>query len=257
METTAAVHPLLSASRSSDFASAIAEWVVDDVYVDGNRVVCACDNVPTSEACTIRNTITGMLLTVGCAWAIEHIRSAATARAIIDAINAVKASRTATLPEPAMQWALEKCWLTRWEYNFYVDADRPRTCTEKEHDVWQRINRKAIAFVCSTPTSRPSLPGELNTCASTTHGQKVEASVVSGPQFDTAAMLGPAREAGVISEWERTFLLDILEKSSLTDKQREIQAKIERKMQLALELTVAMRADAISQWDYTFIMGNI
>lgn len=133
---------IVARSVSKIWDCAKLEWMLHEVYEADEPETCLCGHHPIIELCVLRNKVNQGLATVGNCCVKKFI--GLPSDLIFQAVKRVRADGARSLNAEALAHALEKSWINKWEYDFYLSLIRKRNLSDKQAAKKQQINQKFL-----------------------------------------------------------------------------------------------------------------
>lgn len=133
---------LLLLSEAAKWPLAKMEWTISNIYEADPGITCLCGQGPISNACILLNHKNGKQATVGCCCTKKFV--GLPADKIFSSIKRIKEKKSNSLNGEAIRFALNKNWISQWEYDFSMNNIGNRKISEKQLSTREGINKKII-----------------------------------------------------------------------------------------------------------------
>lgn len=133
---------IVARSVATVWDAAKLEWGLHEVYEADEPETCLCGHYPIIELCVLRNRANQRYATVGNCCVKKFI--GLPSDLIFQAVKRVRSDGARSLNGEALSHALEKHWINRWEFDFYLKVMRKRNLTPKQAAKKQQINEKFL-----------------------------------------------------------------------------------------------------------------
>ena len=132
---------IIALSCAQDWNSAKTEWKLLEVYEADPPESCLCGHHPIREICVLENILNHNTANVGnvCVKKFLGLPS----DTIFQSIKRVRKSPDKSLGEKAIEYAYNRRWINKWEYDFYLDT-RMKRKFPKILSVRRKINTKVL-----------------------------------------------------------------------------------------------------------------
>lgn len=135
---------IIRLSENPTWELAKREWDILNIYdVEGDEPeTCLCGHHPIIEVCELVNRNNGNTTIVGnhCVNKFLDLPS----ELLFSGIRRIKENVEKSLNAVTINHALDKKWVTKWEYDFYLDIFRKRKLTEKQANKKREINERIL-----------------------------------------------------------------------------------------------------------------
>lgn len=146
---------ILTLSHADEWQAAKKEWELRGINQaePDEPETCLCGHHPIIELCEIKNRLTKNEAIVGnqCVRRFLGLES----EALFRGIRRIRKDDSKSMGADLAVWLYERGAITKWEYDFQNDTSRKRSMSEKQLNVRQRINRKALLAVRRRGVSEP------------------------------------------------------------------------------------------------------
>jgi len=134
---------LLQLSESQNWSQAKLEWRFEYAYIAEEPETCLCGHFPIKEICTIYNTTTKQRADIGnhCIKQFLNIREQ---EGIFNSLKKIMKDKYKSVNEQTIEYAFNKSWINKWEYDFYLDIRGKRNLTDKQEEKKLTINKRII-----------------------------------------------------------------------------------------------------------------
>jgi hypothetical protein len=129
-------------SQAKVWEIAKTEWLLEEVYEADEPDTCLCGHFPIREICVLRNKINKNDATVGNCCVKKFI--GLPSDKIFQAVKRVRKEIEKSLNAEALQYALQRHWISEWEKDFYFDIMKKRNLSPKQAAKKNEINAKFL-----------------------------------------------------------------------------------------------------------------
>lgn len=138
---------IIKLSNSTDWIDAKLEWIISDIYKIEewqNPETCLCSHYPITEICELHNTINWNNVIVWNVCVNKFINENLGTNKLFQAISKIKNDITKSVNIETIKHFYDKCILSEWDKNFYIDIYKKRKLSKKQLDKKILINDKMI-----------------------------------------------------------------------------------------------------------------
>jgi hypothetical protein len=133
---------IIARSYNQTWITAKTEWLLEEIYEADNPDTCLCGHFPIREICVLRNKINKNVAIVGNCCVKKFI--GLPSDKIFQAIKRIRKDAEKSLNTEAIQYALNRHWVSEWEHDFYTDIMKKRLLSPKQAAKKADINAKFL-----------------------------------------------------------------------------------------------------------------
>lgn len=134
---------IIRLSESPIWDLAKREWKLSEIYFADGPESCLCSHYPIIELCIIQNSNNGKLATVGncCVKKFLGLPS----DKIFSAVKRIKKDVEKSINAEALDYAFQRKWISKWEFDFYKNIRSKRLLTDKQNNKKKEVNNRILA----------------------------------------------------------------------------------------------------------------
>jgi hypothetical protein len=136
---------IIKLSESDTWDKAKLEWKLEYIYWSDDAQTCLCGHYPIKEICVLENQNNKNFIKIGncCVKKFVGIKS----DKIFQCLKRIKNNITSGLNAETIEYAFNKKWINKWEYDFSFDTARKKNLSSKQELKRIQINKKIISLL--------------------------------------------------------------------------------------------------------------